>query len=258
MIKREKIIKHLHRPIPLEIYDEIDSTNTRAKQLAEVSSNCDMLIVAECQSEGRGRLGRSFYSPGGGLYMSLLLHPHINAGRAVHITTAAAVAVCRAIESFGEHRCTIKWVNDIYVNERKISGILAESKIDSDGTVEYTVLGVGINIVEPKDGFPDDIKDRAGALFSEADDDLVCVLAATVTNEFMSIYDGGLILSDYLDEYRQRSFLVGKNVNVISIKHGVSRPARAIAVDDSCSLVVKYDDGTVEAISSGEVSVIER
>ena len=128
------------------------------------------MLVAESQTAGRGRLGRSFHSPvGTGLYMSILLRPTFSAERALFITTAAAVAVCRAIEQETGLKPQIKWVNDIYLHEKKICGILTESSINFETKgLKWAVLGIGLNLSEPEGGFPEEIRSVAGALFAES------------------------------------------------------------------------------------------
>ena len=255
MITEAGIKKNLKRSLNIQVYDVLESTNLTAKSLGGSGDPTDMLIVARRQSGGRGRLGRSFFSPDGGLYMSLLLHPKLSAADAVRVTTAAAVAVCRAIESVSCGICEIKWVNDVYMNSRKVCGILTESKLAADGSLSYAVLGIGVNLTPPTDGFPEEIKDRAGAVFDYLPDGADDRLAAEIVNEFYAVYDGGLTDSAYLDDYRRRSFLIGKRIDVMRVHDGEARSATAIAVDDECSLVVRYDDGTSEALSSGDVSV---
>ncbi len=256
MINKDKISSYLDVPMSVQVYDELISTNLTAKELADACF-ADTVIFARRQSGGRGRMGRSFFSPEGGLYMSLLLHPKMRASSALNVTTAAAVAVSRAIEAVSGKKCTIKWVNDVYIEGRKVCGILTESKIADNGELSYAVLGIGINLTPPEGGFPDDIKNRAGAVFDDLSLDCDNRIAAAVINEFMSLYRGGLNTSDYLEEYRRRSHLIGRRVDVMRVHDGEARVAEVLSVDDECSLVVRYDDGTVEALSSGDVSVRE-
>ncbi len=252
MITREAIEKHLEYPLIVRVYGELASTNHTARQLATTFGG-EALIVARTQSGGRGRMGRSFFSPEGGLYMSLLLRPEMSPSEAITLTTAAAVAVCRVIDSMTGQRCEVKWVNDVYLRGRKVCGILSESEI-ADGKLSYAVLGIGVNLVPPEGGFPEDIKNRAGAVFDHIEKDADNALAAGIVNEFMRIYKGG---GSHLDEYRQRSFLIGREVDVMRIADGERRPATAVAIDDECRLIVRYHDGSEEALGSGDVSVRE-
>jgi BirA family biotin operon repressor/biotin-[acetyl-CoA-carboxylase] ligase len=180
------------------------------------------------------------------------MRPDMQAFEATRITTAAAVAVCRAIEDLSSVKPEIKWVNDVFVNGKKVCGILTEASFSMEsGTMEYVIPGIGINVYEPEGGFPPELQNIAGAIFTTRERDLRSRLTASFLGHFYDIassLDGG-----YIDEYRSRSFLIGKRITVI---RGQNRtPALALDVDDSCHLVVRYDDGTVEALSSGEVSV---
>lgn len=252
MINKDGISKYLDSQIAVLVHDELASTNKTARELASSLSG-EALIVARRQSGGRGRMGRSFFSPEGGLYMSLLLRPEMSAEESVRLTTAAAVAVCRAVDAATGERCEIKWVNDVYLRGRKVCGILTEAQI-TGGKLAYAVVGIGVNLIPPEGGFPEDIKNRAGAVFDRIDGDADNRLAATIVNEFMRLYKDG---TEHLCEYRQRSFLIGREVDVMRIADGERRPATVIAVDDECRLVVRYPDGSAEALGSGDVSVRE-
>ena len=159
--------------IALEVRDSVDSTNTLVKHLAEQGGREGMVVIAQHQTAGKGRLGRSFYSPKGtGLYLSILLRPKFSAQEALSITTAAAVAVAEAVDQVtgkegGEAK--IKWVNDVYYRYRKVCGILTEASIDFEtGGLHYAVLGIGVNLTPPPGGFGPDIAPVAGALFPQA------------------------------------------------------------------------------------------
>ncbi len=255
MVTKNGISKYLREDVSIFVYDELASTNLTARDLAEESTK-DTLIAAHRQTGGRGRMGRSFFSPSGGLYMSLLLHPTMPSDKATGLTAAAAVATARAIDKVSGKKSEIKWVNDIYLDCRKVCGILAEAQIKDDGFMKYAVVGIGINLTVPRGGFPADIADRAGALFDDnMPQDADNRIAAEIVNELLPICRDGLLTSDYLDEYRKRSNIIGRDVDVMRIVDGESRPAKAVAIDDTCRLVVRYPDGVVEALGSGEVSV---
>ncbi len=236
-----------------DVRDEVTSTNLVIKeQAAELPTW--RVVVADRQSAGRGRLGRGFWSPAGtGLYISVLLRPNLTAEGTSLITTAAAVAVCGAVEECGGGSPVIKWVNDVYLNGRKICGILTEASFNIETWgMDFAVLGVGINVVEPKVGFPEDLRDIAGAVFPESRNRLRQDLAVSFLRRFRALYD---TLEDrgFVEEYRRRSFLIGQPVYVL--RPGSKREATALDVDDNCHLLVRYTDGTMEALSSGEVSV---
>ena len=255
MLTAEKVSAYLSEPITVSVYETLESTNRTARDFA--ADKQEHLIIARSQTGGRGRLGRNFFSPNGGLYMSLLFYPKSNIADTSLITTAAAVAVSRATTRLANVECKVKWVNDIYVNDKKVCGILTEGQFRSDGTLDYAILGIGINLLPPVDGFPDDIANRAGAVFEELPCDGDNILAATIVNEFMTLFRAGLDKRMFLDEYRSRSCVTGKKVDVIRIVGGTAIPAVAIGIDDSCRLIVRYDDGTTEALESGDVTIRE-
>lgn len=234
-----------------ECYDRVDSTNRLAKERAVQGAREGLVILADSQSAGRGRLGRSFCSPPGtGLYMSVLLRPQLPAQKALLITTAAAVAVCRAIERVSSRTAQIKWVNDVYCDGKKVCGILTEAAFDGD-RMAYAVLGIGINVNAPENGFSSEIQGIAGAVFDEGDGDRA-LLAAAVLDAFFEEY-AHLSEERFTDEYRARSCLVGKLI-VVKAPTG-DREATALGVDEQCRLLVRYEDGEEEALSSGDVSI---
>ncbi len=253
MLTKEKISEYLDTPIRVEIFDLIESTNTYAKSLAESGCSDDVCIIARSQTSGRGRMGRSFFSPDGGLYMSLLLRRDLKAADAMRLTTAAAVAVARAIDAVAGVSCSIKWVNDIYLGGKKVCGILTEGKTMSDGMLDFAVVGIGVNLTAPTGGFPADIADRAGAVFETLPNDADNLIAARIINEFLRLIGGSG--EECLSEYRERSFIVGKEVDVISLPSGESKSAKAIGIDDDYRLIVRYDNGLTDVLSSGEVSI---
>ncbi len=237
-----------------EFYPTTESTNTISKNRASQGENEGFFVVASEQTAGRGRLGRSFYSPDDtGLYMSLLLKPDIKPEDAVLITTAAAVSVCEALEITGVRNPQIKWVNDVFVNGKKVCGILTEASFNSrKGSLDYVVLGVGINVYEPEGGFPEDIKDIAGAVFVEKNENLRNRIAAEFLNYFMRYYKKFEDKS-HCSEYARRCFVIGENINVI--KNGEATPAKALGIDENCGLLVEYKDGEKAVLNSGEISI---
>lgn len=243
----------LKNKIKIETLEKATSTNSLIREKAKESEE-GLVIVAGEQSEGRGRMGRSFFSPGdSGIYMSLLLKPQIKPEDAVQITTAAAVSVCKALEYLGVSDSEIKWVNDIYIGNRKVCGILTESSFNSQsGTLDFAVLGVGINIYEAEDGFPDGIKDIAGAVFSERREDLRNRFIAEFINSFFNFYNV-ISSKSHLKEYKEKSFVLGKEITIIQGEN--IRDGKAIDIDDNCNLVVELPDGKTERLCSGEISV---
>ncbi len=175
----------------INVYTVTDSTNIRAREAALAGKPEGFAAVAGSQTAGRGRRGRSFYSPAGtGLYLSLLLRPAALPSRqTLKITTLAAVAACEAVETLSDRKAMIKWVNDIFIDGKKVSGILTEASfsLESDAA-EYVILGIGFNILTPGDGFPEEIKDIAGAIFERPQKDIRNRLAAEFINRFMAAY----------------------------------------------------------------------
>ena len=161
------ITRHLKTDnLTVEVYKEVTSTNTLLKQRSQSGAPHGLVIAAESQTSGRGRMGREFFSPDQtGVYFSILLRPTLSPSDALLITTCAAVACARALEKISGKTAQIKWVNDIYIDERKVCGILTEASF-VQGKIDFAVLGIGINLYTPDNGFPADIKDKAGSLFT--------------------------------------------------------------------------------------------
>ena len=251
----QKYLRPVCSCIQLDVLPTLDSTNTLVRERAAAGAPEGYTVIANGQTNGRGRSGRSFYSPSDtGVYMSLLLRPHhYSAGQAARLTTMAAVAACEAIEKVSGEKAQIKWVNDIYVAGKKVSGILTEASIGLEsGLLEYAVLGIGINVSPPRDGFPKELENVAGAVFGGAQSDGKNRLAAEFLNRFMAYYSM-LPQADYVANYRSRSLVLGKEIQVIS-PDGTQK-ATALDVDEECHLIVRYEDGKREKLSSGEISV---
>lgn len=244
--------------IKVNVYDEVASTNDLAKEYA-VSHSDDIVMIANYQTKGRGRRGRSFFSPKGcGLYISFLLHPKTDIEKATQATCMAAVAVCKAIEKITGKDVKIKWVNDIFLDGKKICGILTEGATSlEDGSLSYMVIGIGINLYIPKDGFPDEIKNIAGVLFTEGEleEDMKNRLSAGIIRELTNLLGSGDI-NDYLEDYRSRSMLIGNYVKILNGGTVSGGYGKVEGIDDECHLIVRRDNGEVEALSSGEVSVV--
>lgn len=238
----------------IEVKQKVTSTNAVLKQAAADGAREGTVIVAAEQTAGRGRFARSFFSPGdSGVYFSILLRPQVTADAAVLITTAAAVAVAEAAEALSGRKADIKWVNDVLIDNKKICGILTEAALNLEsGTLDYAVLGIGVNVYEPEGGFPKEIKDKAGAVFENRGNDLRSRLAAEIISRFLGYYD---CLSDktFLASYRRRCIVLNREITVIS--GSTSRNARALGIDDRCRLHVKYADDTEDYLSSGEISI---
>ncbi len=243
MLSKNKIGEYLGA-LNISVFGELDSTNSEAKRSAQNGAALPCLICAESQTGGRGRLGRSFYSPKGeGLYMSLAFEAKTRMTNAVTVTGAAAVAAADAIDSLCGTRSMIKWVNDIYVGRRKVCGILTEAVTKADKTV--IIVGIGINCTT--DMFPEDIKDRAGVV-GAVDRNL---LAAGITERLL-FYADNLDRRLWLDDYIRRSLVLGENINYT--ENGMTRSAVAVAIDDNGGLIIS-EDGKTKTLSTGEITV---
>lgn len=240
-------------------YECVDSTNSLLKSISKDYSDRDVLLVAKSQTAGRGRMGRFFSSPEGGIYMSILLHPDMAASDALFLTTAAAVAVARAVEEVCNRETSIKWVNDIFIDGRKVCGILTESKINSETMkLDYAVVGIGINVEAPENGFEEQIRDVAGAVYEygQAPVGIKEKLITRVVEQFYSYYEK-MDEKSYFKEYKNRSCLIGKEVTVIDNVQNPGRIENAVVLDinEKCHLIVRYQDGTLKELSSGDVSI---
>ena len=241
------------KKIELFYYDTLDSTNKRARAYAaEKKPREAVLIVAERQSAGRGRLGKSFYSPEGtGLYMTLLL-PAPKEELFTRLTALCAVATRKAIIDIFGAQTSIKWVNDLYLAGRKVAGILAESF--AVGEERYVALGVGVNICTQE--FPSELSAIAGSLNRKAEsreeargDSLA--LAFSVCNELMTALTSGN-MGEYMDIYRRASCVIDRDISFF--ENGEEKQGRAVDINDRGELIVKTADGT-RALCGGEISV---
>ncbi|MDF2539142.1 MAG: hypothetical protein K0S76_2163 [Herbinix sp.] len=257
IVSAESIQPHLKGEavnFSLEVQQSVTSTNTLAKEQAGQGAKAGTVIVAREQTQGRGRMGRTFYSPDStGIYFSIILRPKLSIEDSLLITTATAVAVAKAIETVSKKAAVIKWVNDIFVEGKKVCGILTEASLNFEcGSLEYAVVGIGINIVTK--AFPGEISLVAGSILSEKPEDssVTSRLVAEVLNNMAECMHS-ITDKKYLEEYRNRSFLIGQEILVL--RGSKSLPAKAIDIDDKARLVVEYPDQTKEALTSGEVSV---
>lgn len=237
-------------------FDTIDSTNTSAKQMAAQGAVHGTVLIADSQTSGRGRLGRSFHSPpGSGIYLSVIVRPQCHAAQLMHLTCATGVAMCDAVETACGIRPGIKWTNDLVFGKRKLGGILTELSLDSQGNAAYAVVGIGINCSQTEADFPEDIRSIATSLQAQIGKsiDRACVIGAMlVALEEMS---RNLLnrKAQIMEQYRKDCITVGQEISVVAgeqVRHGT-----AVSVDDDGALLVCFADGHTEAVSSGEVSI---
>ncbi len=240
----------------LTFLPETDSTNTQLKRLAQAGAPQGTALVAGHQTGGRGRRGRSFYSPEGvGIYLSILLRPACQADQLMHLTCATGVAMCDCLEGLTGQRPGIKWTNDLVWGTRKLGGILTELGFTPQGALDYAIIGIGINCRQTPEDFPPDIRDMAGslAMMSGKEIDRARVAAAMLDALFQmneTLLTGQQAM---FAQYRRDCVTLGRQVSLVRGEE--VRHACALTVDDSGALVVRFPDGHLEAVNSGEVSV---
>lgn len=253
LLSAEGVRAHLdipYRDISVFAYKEIDSTNSEAKRLLADGLTEPALVIAESQSKGKGRCGRTFYSPGlTGAYMSLIIHLEAGLTEALPITTMAAVAVTETIESLTGRPVKIKWINDIYFAGKKICGILTEAIAGFEtGTVESVIVGIGINV--STSDFPRELTGIAGSLpFCDINRNH---LIAEITNRLLPLADNPENKA-YLESYRSHSLVLGKKIDYYN--NGNVFSAKAIWIDNEGGLVIEKPDGNREVLRSGEITV---
>lgn len=242
----------------IRYYSQTDSTNTRGQILALEGTPDGTAVIADSQTGGSGRMGRSFHSPSGvGLYYSYVLRPDCSVEQLSLLTSYAGLAVCHVIRRLTGLDAQIKWPNDIILDRRKVCGIL--TKLVSDGEssqITHAVIGIGVNLLQ--DSFPEELKDKAISLrMAGAGEVSRAQFAAELTRELDTIFlrENWLRLRPQtaLDELKALSCTVGCPVTVSA--YGEERRGRAVGIAPDGGLIVDYDDGTHETVSSGEVSV---
>lgn len=237
------------------IYNEINSTNTCAKEMASSGISAGTVIVADMQNSGKGRLGRNFVSPKGkGLYMSVIMRPDFDIKTASLITSATACAVAGAVENLCGHDVKIKWVNDLYMNGRKICGILTEASLGMEmRSLDYAVVGIGINVRSAEGSFSRDLRASATSIEDETglkiDRNRLCAEVLNSLEKYISEIEN----RSYIREYRNREILTGNTIT--ANVNGSTIIAFAEGIDDNANLIVKLPDGTIRHLNSGEANL---
>ncbi|MEE1066113.1 MAG: biotin--[acetyl-CoA-carboxylase] ligase [Acutalibacteraceae bacterium] len=243
MLSKESISTLINERVGVYVYDTVTSTNDVARELC--SDDGCILVVADGQTNGKGRQGKSFFSPhDSGLYFSLAIDTDSPAFDFTGVTCAVAVAVSRAILKVAETETKIKWVNDLYLGDRKVCGILVQA-VNENGRIRKLIIGVGINISTID--FPDEIKDIAGSLGKNVDRN---VLTAESVNNILELIFAKS--EEYIDEYRSKSNVIGREITYI--QNGISHTATAVDIDQKGGLVVRNAKETI-TLTSGEISV---
>ena len=248
----------------VQILQTTDSTNRRVQELAMSGAPDGLTVVANEQSAGRGRLGRTFHSPKDtGIYFSTLFRPTCEPSEIVQITTWTAVAIARAVERTTGLLPDIKWVNDLMMGERKICGILTEMSVESEtGTIQYVVVGAGVNVNQEPEDFPEELRGIAGSIAMAVGHPVQRTrLTACMIEEMDNLRrDWPSRRAEYLRAYRELCISTGREVLVTDARHTgeFAKHGFCEAVNDDFSLRIRYEDGTYENVSSGEVSVVPR
>lgn len=243
-ITEENIKKHLCcNSYEFEIFDKIDSTNTYARNVLKDGK----VIISDMQKNGRGRMGRNFYSPeDNGIYMSIVLKVDKEYSDLDLFTVAIASITISAIEKVTGKNCFVKWVNDIFLNDKKVSGILCENVLSKDGKkIEYIIIGIGINVKSVKD-FPMDLKDIAGCI-EEIDRNILIAEILKGTQTLRKDFN----LKKYLKLYKEKSMVINKNISFFLNSKEYS--GKVEDINDKGNLVVRIPNGDIKIIKSGEI-----
>lgn len=241
----------------IQYFDCIPSTNDLAKQLVQRGAPHGTVLLADSQSAGRGRMGRSFLSPSGhGIYMSVLLRQHCKPEELMHLTCATAVALCDALEQSCGIRPGIKWTNDLVCHARKLAGILTELCLDpATGLVDYAIVGIGINCTQKTEDFPLQLQSVASSLAAVTGKNIDREQVASAVLEHLSQMDARLRSQKdtILAQYRRDCITLGKDISLLrgdNVQYG-----HALDITDDGALLVRFSDGSTAAVNSGEVSV---
>ena len=257
----KSIRKHLEIPqdiVNFKILKETQSTNSIAYQMALSGEPEGLVVLSRQQSLGRGHKGHTFYSPAGsGIYLSILLRPsNLSSSKTGLITCMGASAMCRALRDVSGKDVRIKWVNDLFLDGRKVCGILTEGALDLEsGLLGFSITGCGVNLYPPKDGFPPELSDIAGSLFEDNVDDAGSRISAGFLNHFFGYYEDFKKGNHegFLNDYRQYSLIIGKNVKFDIDKE--EHMGKVIAIDDLCRLVIQESGERPYLLEPGKVSI---
>ncbi len=258
---KEQILTYLSAECPwrdtLHWYDTIDSTNTQAKSMAQAGAPHGTVLIAGKQTGGRGRKGRSFSSPAGmGVYLSVILRPNCPPAQLMHLTCAAAEAMCDAVELAAQIRPKIKWTNDLVWQKKKLGGILTELSVNAHaGLTDYAIIGIGINCLQKTEDFPLELQNIATSLSMASGQVIPCYKLAAAMIQALVKLDGALLTekSTILDRYRADCMTLGQDI--VLVRGDKKTYGTALDLDPDGGLIVRFADGCVETVNSGEVSV---
>ena len=239
----------------IRIYRSLESTNKTAKEMAVAGAEHGTVIISDCQTGGRGRYSRNFFSPSGGLYMSIILRPEaIRFSNPTAVTAFAAVSVCESIESVFQKTPEIKWVNDIFIGGKKVCGILTEAVTDFEsGCLDWVVIGIGINVCIRTEDFPPELRASAASLCPDKKiPGARNRLSAEIINRILGLKappDEAAIL----EKYKNRLMILGKPITVI--QSSAEFRATVIGIDSAAHLIVKKENGEKISLTSGEIRI---
>lgn len=254
---KNRISKFLPAECPwrdtLHWFSQVSSTNTLAKEMASQGAPHGTVLIAGSQTAGRGRMGRSFSSAEGkGIYLSVILRPECLAEQLMHLTCAVAVSICDAVEKSCGVRPAIKWINDLVLGKKKLGGILTELSIDR-GSVQYAVVGVGLNCTQKAEDFPEEIQDIALSLQDYIKKTVdIPKLTGAIINALWEM-DKNLLSKDFMTVYKKDCITLGQEISIVranEISHG-----KAVGLTADGGLVVQFPNGKEETVQSGEVSI---
>jgi len=237
-------------------YHEVESTNNTAKKKAQSAQEVipeGTLVIAEKQLGGKGRIGRRWFSPQGGIWLSIILYPHLSPAYIPRITLVTAVALARAIRRLTKIQPLIKWPNDILIQEKKICGILTEMSAELD-TINWLVIGVGINVNILHDEFPDEIKDISISLQEILNEKISRIELVKIFLKQFEVYYQLLCKNKselILEEWKKYSYTLGRHIKVKSGDRIIS--GKAVDISRNGALIIKKDNGESEEIISGTV-----
>lgn len=236
--------------ITICFFNTVESTNTTLKSLYENGADEHTIVISNCQTNGRGRFGREFYSPfGTGVYFSLLLKPDCEMSESTLITSMTGVSICKAIESLTMKHPGIKWMNDIYIEDKKIAGILTEASSDFEsGMIHYLIIGIGINI--STETFPPEISEKAGSIGENISKNL---LIAEIIKNFYDMYYK-LPNADFIEDYRNYSIMLNKTITYR--QKNKTRTGIVTGINDAGGLIVRNSGGNISTLTSGEVTIL--
>ncbi len=258
ILSKEGIVYYLKKTTPkltIQVTKEVDSTNKVLKLAAIRGAADNTVLVTNKQTATKGRFGRDFFAADEkGIYFSFLLHPDPNLIEPTQYTLITAVAISHAIEKITQIPVSVKWVNDLYINDKKVCGILSEALSDFEtNTISSIIIGIGINFSIPQDSFPNSIKKKAGSIFSTQEP--TCSrnqLIGEILNQFYQLLQE-LPEKHYLEEYRKRSFVIGKEVSFTYHDH--EQTGQAIDIGNKGELIVLLENQEKISLSSGEISL---